>query len=447
MSNVRLIAARLLDQVTDGHSLAACFDRGVAKLQDAKERAFVQALVYGACRYYSRLDIILSLLLKKPMRAKESDVHALLIIGLYQLIFMRIPAYAAVQETVHAAKQLKKSWARGLVNAILREYMREQVQIEAKINALDEAVYAHPQWWIDAIKKDWPDAWRAILTANNQQAPLSLRVNQKYCDREHYLEQLKISGQSAIPIVYTGHGIQLETACSVERLPGFASGEVSVQDGAAQLAINCLSLARGLRVLDACAAPGGKLSHILEERADLAAVIAVEKDPERMMLIKENLTRLHLHAMCVCEDVSRIKQWWDGQLFERILLDAPCSASGVIRRHPDIKLCRQAADIRALAAEQLHLLNALWQVLAADGILVYATCSIFRDENVGVLKQFFATHQDAQEIKIKADWGLACEFGRQILPGMHDMDGFYYACLQKKARAPHLISGAIEKNI
>jgi len=431
MSNLRLIAARIIDQVTEGRSLSDCLDSILSSINDPRDRAFVQAVCYGICRFYTRLDVILSHLLEKPMKAKDSDVHALLLVGLYQLMAMRIPEYAAVTETVNATKTLKKPWARGLVNAVLRGYLRRREHIEQDIQLDPEALYAHPMWWIDAIKNAWPDRWQDILHANNVQPPFALRVNQQHMTREHYINELQTQGYLSQIISETQHGIILKIPISTDALPGFSKGDVSVQDGGAQLAAELLDLTPKQRVLDACAAPGGKLTHILEIEPSLSAVIAVEKDPARTPSIYENLTRLQMHVDCICHDASDVDGWWDGQLFDRILLDAPCSASGVIRRHPDIKLLRMPTDIHVLAKEQLHLLISLWPLLKPGGLFLYVTCSIFPEENVHVLQHFLAMHRDAKEEKIAENVGIPCAIGRQIFPGMHDMDGFYYARLRK----------------
>lgn len=427
----RLLAARIIDDVTNGCSLSDRLEPTLKSIQDVRDRAFVQAVCYGVCRFYSRLDIILSHLLQKPMKAKDSDVHALLLVGLYQLMDMRVPSHAAVSETVNAAEKLKKSWARGLINAVLREYLRHQERIAEKIKHDPESEYAHPSWWIEKIQQAWPDHGQAILLANNVHPPMALRVNTRQSTREEYLAVLHEKNLMAKEIPETANGIILESPMSVEALPGFSEGKVSVQDGAAQLAAPLLNLQPGLRVLDACAAPGGKLMHILEIEPNLGALVAVEKEGERVAAIKENLARLRLNAQCICHDVGDVSGWWDGQLFDRILLDAPCSGSGVIRRHPDIKLLRQATDIPKLAEEQLRLLQALWPLLTPHGQLLYVTCSIFPEENEEVLRKFLVTQQDAHEEKIHARWGLSREIGRQILPGMYEMDGFYYACLRK----------------
>lgn len=430
--HLRYLAARVVDNVTDGRSLSDALDAILTTVKDPRDRAFVQAVSYGVCRYYSKLDVILSLLLKKPMNASDGDIHALLLVGLYQLMDMRVPAHAAVSETVNATEKFKKPWARGLVNAVLREYQRSHEEILADIEDDDEAYYSHPDWWIRAVKKHWPQHWEAVLTANNERPPFSLRVNQRLITREKYIESCAELADSTVELIpETQNGLILEPAVHAEELPGFAEGHISVQDGGAQLASELLDLAPGQRVLDACAAPGGKLTHLLEIEPNLEACVAIEKERERIPNIRDNLHRLHLSAEIICRDAGDVKSWWDGKEFDRILLDAPCSASGVIRRHPDIKLLRQAEDIKSLAKEQLYLLESLWTTLKTGGKLLYVTCSIFPEENVEVVKAFLANHADAVVEPIEADWGMACEIGRQILPGMHGMDGFYYACLRK----------------
>jgi 16S rRNA (cytosine967-C5)-methyltransferase len=430
-ANLRLIASRVIDEVTNGRSLTECLEKSLSTLKDSRDRAFVQAVCYGVCRFYTRLDVILSYLLQKPMKAKDSDVHALLLTGLYQLTDMRVPPHAAVAETVNAAQDPKKPWARGLVNAILREYLRERDSIDEKIKLDAEALYAHPEWWIDDIKTAWPEHWEVVLDANNAHPPFALRVNQRHGSREQYLESLQQQSIAAQSIPETSCGIILESPCAAETLPGFSAGDISVQDGAAQLAAELLELKPGQRVLDACAAPGGKLTHIYEIEPSLSALIAVENDRQRITSIKENLSRLQVQAQVICADAQDTDKWWNGDLFDRILLDAPCSASGVVRRHPDIKLLREPEDIAAMAGEQRHLLDALWPLLKPGGFLLYATCSIFPQENEHVISDFLKAHKDANELKIDGSWGLACKYGRQILPGMHNMDGFYYARLHK----------------
>ena len=433
--NPRWISACVINNVTDGRSLSDSLAKVLPSMPDKRDRAFTQAICYGVCRHYATLDVILSHLLQRPMKAKDSDVHALLLVGLYQLIYMRVPPHSAVNETVNAVALAKKDWAGALVNAILRAYLRQQKPIEKLIQKDDEAVFAHPGWWLSATSKAWPDDWQNILKANNEHPPLALRVNQQKMDRDAYIKLCETSHElKAHAIPDTKHGVIIETPVAVEDLPGFKEGIVTVQDGAAQLAAEWLELASGQRVLDACAAPGGKLTHILEAQPDLAACVAVESDLSRIRLIKENLERLgdaKKIAECVHADAADVDAWWDGKPFDRILLDAPCSASGVIRRHPDIKLLREPGDILPMAKKQRTLLDALWPLLAPGGLLLYATCSIFPQENTDMLAAFLKAHPDAKVKEIDESVGFECAIGRQILPGMNDMDGFYYAKITK----------------
>jgi 16S rRNA (cytosine967-C5)-methyltransferase len=420
--NIRAAAVRVISQVIEyGRSLSDCLPDETKSFSDPRDRALLQAICFGVCRWYFRLEEIAQQLMEKPLKQKDIDVHFLIVIGLYQLIYMRIPAYAAVSETVNANK---KKWARGLINGVLRQFQRNADEFE------ETDPFSHPTWMMEEIEKNYPQKWEAILDANNQHPPFALRVNQQRMSREKYLEKLAQAGIVAKEIPETHSGILLENPIDVQQIPGFAAGEASVQDGAAQLAAELLSVSSGQRVLDACAAPGGKTAHILEIQPDVE-LIALDQDEERLQRVKENLQRLKLSAACVASDAGDVESWWDGKSFDRILLDAPCSASGVIRRHPDIKLLRLDTDIPEFAKEQLRLLTALWTVLKSGGCLVYVTCSVFPEENVHVLKSFLKDHPEAKEEKISATWGMECEVGRQILPGEHNMDGFYYACLRK----------------
>ncbi|OGT59347.1 MAG: 16S rRNA (cytosine(967)-C(5))-methyltransferase [Gammaproteobacteria bacterium RIFCSPHIGHO2_12_FULL_43_28] len=434
MTNLRWIAAKVIDEVAEGRSLSDSLQHALQTINENRDKAFVQALCYGVCRYYTRLDAILAQLLQKPLKAKDHVLHALLLVGLYQLIDMRVKVHAAVSETVNASANLKAPWARSLVNAILREYLRRQAEIDSALTDDEEAVYSHPDWWIKKIKAAWPNDWQMILTANNAHPPFVLRVNQQKISRENYIAKLIDHQIAAKALPTLSSGIVLESPLPIEQLPGFAAGEVSVQDGAAQLAAELLQLSPRQTVLDACAAPGGKLTHLLEIEPNLAEVIAVEKDPARLSTIHENLARLQMQATVICDDVANVGAWSNKKMVDRILLDAPCSASGVIRRHPDIKLLRQATDVPVFANDQKRLLRALWPLLKPDGILLYATCSIFSDENNDVIQAFLSEHADAEEIKLDVDWGMPLTHGRQVLPGMHAMDGFYYAKIKKLSK-------------
>jgi 16S rRNA (cytosine967-C5)-methyltransferase len=429
--NLRAMAARVIAAVLQGTSLPQALHPLLSSLPQAQDRALVQAMCYGACRFYPRLTCILHHLLKKPLSEKDKDLFALLLVGLVQLSEMRIPAHAAVSETVNATIVFKKPWARSLVNAVLRNYLRQQKKFEDIVLNDEEARTAHPAWWFNSIKSSWSNEWEKIIEANNAHPPFALRVNQQKISRENYLSKLKLNQIQANEIPETTSGIILSTPMLVEHLPGFADGEICVQDGAAQLTADLLSLQPYLRILDACAAPGGKLTHLLEREPQLE-VIAVEKDSARMQTIQDNLHRLQQKAICLTADAAEIDQWWDGRLFDRILLDAPCSASGVIRRHPDIKLLRKPHDLQILVYEQWRLLSALWPLLKPGGIFLYVTCSVLKEENEINMEKFLSTHRDAEEEKILAAWGTERPVGRQILPGMHQMDGFYYAKIKRK---------------
>ncbi len=430
MINLRMLAARTVYQVlVHGRSLSDCLPEALTRVQDVRDQRFLQALCYGVCRWYYRLDALAHALLEKPLKLKDQDIHCLILVGLYQLMDMRVPAHAVLDETVGAAQLFKKPWAKGLVNAVLRSYQRSATELNEKMLQSLVTLYAHPQWMIDHLQKNWLLEWQDILMANNQHPPFVLRVNEKQITRAHYLEKLTEKEWGASIIPETQAGIVLEQPQDVQDLPGFLTGEVSVQDGAAQLAAELLMLEPRQRVLDMCAAPGGKTAHILERQPEIE-LVAVDRDEKRLQDVRNNLTRLQLSATCVCADAAD-QDWYDGQLFDRILLDAPCSASGVIRRHPDIKILRRATDIAKLVHEQTRLLNATWDLLKPGGLLVYATCSVFPEENAAVLGAFLATHPDAMEEEIVATWGKACAIGRQILPGMHGMDGFYFARLSR----------------
>lgn len=397
----------------------------------ARDAALVQELCYGVLRFQPRLEFWLTRLLNKPLKASDLDVHALLLIGLYQLVAMRVPAHAAVKESAEACRTLDKLWAVKLVNAVLRRFQREQPLLEAAADNDIAARDLHPRWFIERVQRDWPGQWQDILTANNARPPLSLRVNRRVAQRDAVLQQFASARIAARAGTVSDDAVILSAATDVESLPGFAAGAFSVQDEAAQLAAALLDVQPGMRVLDACAAPGGKTGHILETCPGAGEVVALDSDPLRSTRIRENLDRLGLQATVLVADAGQPAGWWDGRPFERILLDAPCSATGVIRRHPDIKARRRPQDVKAAAELQARLLAALWPLLAPGGKLLYATCSILAEENADQIATFLAAHGDAGAVELPGVWGIPVGAGRQILPGQHDMDGFYYACLSK----------------
>jgi len=425
--NTRLVAARVLARVFEGLSLTVALDAVLPDLVLAKDRAFVQALTFGVLRQFYKLDFILAQLLDKPI--KDPEIKALALSGLYQLAFMRVKSHAAVSETVTAAR--KKAWAKPLLNGLLRNFQRHQERLLGSCQSDACAANSHPNWLIHRIRQDWPGQASQILAENNRQAPMVLRVNKRRTDRGHYLQLLADQGVGAEAGQFSPASIVLENPVPVEKLPAFADGWVSVQDGAAQLAAGLLAAAPGQRVLDVCAAPGGKTAHILETQPLLQELVAVDVDPQRIRRVDDNLQRLGLHATVLVGDAANPQSWWDGRAFDGILLDAPCSATGVIRRHPDIKLLRKPADIDLLQAAQKKILEAVWPLLAPGGRLLYATCSVLKQENECQIAGFLATHADAKELPVLADWGDARPHGRQILTGEGDMDGFYYALLKK----------------
>jgi 16S rRNA (cytosine967-C5)-methyltransferase len=418
----------MLCVLQDGHSLTTALESALQSVESAKDRAFIQALCYGVCRTYHRLDFILNELLDKPL--KDQSVKALALVGLYQLKYMRVKPHAAVSETVLATR--KKPWAKALINALLRSYLREQQSLEQKADNLKEAAVSHPYWLIKQIEQDWPEQAKQILLENNQQPPMALRVNLARINRDHYLQLLSDQGIVAVPVSLCPSAVILNKPVTVDLLPDFPEGLVSVQDTAAQLAAGLLGVQSGHRVLDVCAAPGGKAAHILESRPQLKELVAVDVDATRMQRVSDNLQRLKLPATLIVGDATKPKEWWNGQHFDRILVDAPCSALGVIRRHPDIKLLRQPEDIQKLQIMQKEILNAAWSLLAPGGILLYATCSVLKQENEQQIGRFLSETPDAFELTIDAAWGLARSHGRQILTGESAMDGFYYARLSKK---------------
>ena len=427
--NTRLIAAKVLTSVIrDGQSLTAALNNTLGVVESDKDRAFIQALCYGVCRNFHRLDYILSQMLDKPL--KDLDVKALALIGLYQLKFMRVKSHAAVSETVLAAR--KKPWAKALINALLRSYLRGQEGFEQKADNVKSALVSHPDWLIQQIEQDWPMQAQQIFQQNNEQPPMALRVNLANISQYQYLQKLRDQGIEAEAVSFCRSAILLNKPAVVDILPGFNEGWVSVQDTAAQLAAELLDVQIGHRVLDVCAAPGGKAAHILEHQPKVRELVAVDIDKLRLQRVNDNFQRLKLSAKLIVGDASKPEDWWDGQLFDRILLDVPCSALGVIRRHPDIKLLRRAEDINTLQVLQQRIMTAVWPLLAPGGIMLYATCSILKQENEQQIEAFLATNTNAIEVPINADWGLVRRYGRQILTGESAMDGFYYALIRKE---------------
>ncbi len=388
------------------------------------EQAQLQAWSFGWCRWAQQLEALVDQLLDKPLKAKDKDVYLLMQLGVFQLMHTPTANYAAVDETVKVVKRLKKPWARGLVNAVLRNFQRQLESLQAAL--AEEGLHSHPAWLITHFRHDWPDQWEAICTANNQQAPMCLRINQRHGSVKDYQARLHDEGLSAGNLAELPWALVLDAPVPVGRLPGFDQGDVSVQDGAAQLAGQLLAkhVPAGGRLLDACAAPGGKTAHAAES-GWYSDITAIDHDDTRLSSVLSTLQRLQLESMVtlIHADASATATWWDGCLFDAILLDAPCSGTGVIRRHPDIKLLRRDTDIAALAQLQARLLDALWQTLKPNGVLLYVTCSILKTENEHQLASFLQRTRDAQ----------ALEGIRQIFPGEQAMDGFFYAPIRKCA--------------
>lgn len=426
----RVAAARVVEGVLCGHSLAGLIPQQFAAMDDGRDRALAQELSYGTLRCYPRLRALLDHLLARPLKGKDKDVEALLLIGCYQLLYLRVADHAAVNETAGAAKQLGKHWAVGLVNGVLRRLQRQQESLLAGLEADEEARYAMPEWLLREIRQRWPEEWQNRVAALNARPPMTLRINSSQTTREAYLKRLADAGieASANPVVHSG--VDLARPLEVESLPGFDQGEVSVQDGAAQLAAGLLDPAPGQRVLDACAAPGGKCCHLLEREPQLS-LTALDRDAERLQRVAENLARLRLRAELLEGDAAQPEGVWAQRRYDRILLDVPCSGTGVIRRHPDIKLLRREGDIAELATLQRRILQAVWPLLEPGGLLLYATCSILPKENERQLSWFLVDRADARERQIDAAWGETREIGRQIAPGEAGMDGFYYGLLEK----------------
>lgn len=428
----RALAALVLSKaLTRRQTLSALLPDYLDRLSAKKDRAFLQELCFGVMRYFFLLEFILARLLEKPLKAKDSDIKMLLLTGLYQEIFLRTPPHAVVSATVETCDELRKPWAKNLTNALLRRYQRESKDLLAKVENDLPAKYAHPRWLLERLRQDHPDAWREICLRNNEHPPMYLRVNTRKTSRAGYLTLLENNGIDASSTPFSSCGIKLGQPRDVNDLPEFRHGHVSVQDLSAQLTAQLLDPQPGQRLLDACAAPGGKLGHLLEHEPQLGEAVAVESDGQRCVRLQQTLDRLQLEATVIQADARATQDWWDGTGFDRILLDAPCSATGVIRRHPDIKVLRTPEDVDAAVVLQQELLAALWPLLKPGGRLLYVTCSILTCENDGQIARFLDTLNNATSLMINADWGTMTCHGRQILPGQDDMDGFYYACLQK----------------
>ena len=426
MIAVQRLASRVVAEVLAGASLAASLPRALrdASSLAASERAALQDLCYGTLRHLGSINFHLDALLARPL--PDAGLRALLVVALYQLAHTRAAPYAVVDQAVEAAVSLGFARARGLVNAILRNFLRQRDALEARADRDEVARYSHPRWWIERIRAEYPQRWTQVLASANEHPPLTLRVNARRATRDESAAELAAAGLAARPSGPVA--LTLEVPLPVERIPGFAAGRVSVQDAGAQRAAALLGLAAGQRVLDACAAPGGKAAHILET-ADVE-LVALDSDPARIDRIRQNFARLGLAGAVAQADAGRPGDWWDGRAFDRVLADVPCTASGVVRRHPDIRWLRRESDIARFAAQQSALLDALWQVVAGGGKLLYATCSVFAEENGRQVARFLERHPDARMRPLAELGGDAGAPAGQLLPD-HQHDGFYYALLEK----------------
>jgi len=429
--SVRALAAKALFEIVFlGKSLPSIFSKFEKKLLDLRDRSFLHALLFESCRWYIRLDALLAKLLDQPLHSRAPETHCLLVVGLTQLTYLDIPDYAVVADTVNASRHINRGKFSGLVNAVLRRYLREKFELDSAVDRVNYQHFSHPSWLVDQLSIDWPEEMEGILAANNIPAPLWLRVNQRKINTHKYyniLLDLKLN-----PQFYNDYpdALLLANNIDIQALPGYAEGWFSVQDGAAQIAVDLLDLKDGQRILDACAAPGGKSSHILERAT--VSLLALDFDAKRLSRMQQNLMRLGLQAELKCVDASEPETWWNGQPFDRILLDAPCSATGIIYLQPDIKLQRHYQDIDKLTKKQNILLKTLWPLLKPGGRLVYATCSVLKEENERQINRFLQETPGANpQTEWPVLWGIYAGVGRQNLPATKMMDGFFYAILEK----------------
>ena len=440
VSLARQASLKALKLVFDGHSLSATQIKTIDKLEDSRDRGLANELVNGVLRWRWQLEFFVSQLLSKPLKPKDSDVQLVLLMALYELLECRTPDYAIISEAVELVRKSGKRWADGLVNAVLRRFTREKEALVSSASgeqATDQVKYSHPAWLLKKIKNDWADNWQQILNANNQRPDFWLRVNKRFCSTSQYQQLLLENDIESTLSDITGQALKLSQGIDVRQLPDFSAGAVSVQDVGAQLTAGLLNLGKDQRLLDLCAAPGGKTCHILETAESIKSLLAVESDALRMPRVEENIQRLKLDEQIkpelIVADAREYRQWWHGEYFDRVLIDAPCSASGVIRRHPDIKTLRRATDIEPLVKLQAEILLSAWQMLAVGGEMLYVTCSIFKDENQNQMRQFLTQHKEAVELPIDAIWGKPCDHGRQLFPGEHGADGFYFCRINKIA--------------
>lgn len=399
---------------------------------DARDQALLSELAFGAVRLLPRLEAITDQLLQRALKPNDRILGSLLMIGLYQLIALRIPDHAAVSATVAATRLLERPRAVGLINASLRRFQRERAKLLAQTERQESARWLMPTWLLHRLRTAWPEHWQALVTASNGRAPMFLRINRQRISTDDYAAQLAAAGIEAEPLADQPQALRLLQPVPADRLPGFGDGLVSVQDAGAQWAAPLLAPQPGERILDACAAPGGKTAHLIEQAQGQIALTAIDVSGERMQSVHTNLSRLGLQARMMVGDATQPAPAWADGPYQRILLDAPCSATGVMRRHPDIKRLRLDQDIAALAQVQARMLKALWTLLAPGGRLLYLTCSLLPDENEAQIAAFLAHHQDASELPLPVTLGIARTHGRQLLPTEAGPDGFYFALLLKR---------------
>ena len=390
---------------------------------DLNDLSLIKSFVFGTIRFYHQLNDIVSGLLKHPIEKENLDIHCLMLLGAYQILHSNVAPHAIIFETVNVVNDLNKPWAKGLVNAILREVDRQKHLLQKQPH------YSHPSWLVKKIKNNHPDHFEQIFANNNLQAPMGIRVHPTY-QLDDYQASLSAIGIESHQVDIAPQALVLEKAVSVFKLPDFEQGACYVQDCSAQLAAYLLNPKDGELILDACSAPGGKTTH-LSELAPKSNIVALDNDDERLKRVQQNIDRFSIKNITLLQGNAQTQDWWDGKLFDKILLDAPCSATGVIRRHPDIKLLRKPKDITALVALQKDILANLWPMLKPGGILLYATCSILKSENEEQMSCFLESYENAQELKIDLDWGINTKVGKQQLPS-HNFDGFYYAKLQRR---------------
>ena len=430
MKNVRAIAAQVITNLTRQRG---SLSTQLTDFSNHPEISLLQEICFGTCRWYLSLEFLLHKLVTKPIKEKDQDVKSLILIGLYQLKELSIADHAAVNETVAASTTLNKSWAKPLINAVLRNYQRNSQKLTEELERSSPDIkYSCPTWLLSEINVAWKSKSQSILKGNNQRPPLTLRVNISKKSPEQIISlfaenRIEVSrGNLAKTAIY------LDKPLPVEKIPGFTDGWLSIQDESSQLVPKLLKLKPKLRVLDACSAPGGKTCAIIESERSLTEVVALDESMSRIQKTRDNLLRMGLKASLIRGDVINPSKWWDGRLFDRILLDAPCSGSGVIRRHPDIKILRREEDIQALTKVQAIMLDSLWQCLRPDGLLLYTTCSILPRENDFQIKDFLKRTDNAKYERITADWGVECSYGRQLLSGdKGNYDGFFYSLLSK----------------